>query len=153
MDKRKIIVISLCLLVIVIGNIFVIPHTLDIELIEEIKYLSLPIDSYNIKYFFLKDEDYPRFYDGNKILNYFLQKDDFSKIDTNKYTYIVSIDREIESVKYSGLKCKRRVFIFFPYEYQASIECGKTTNDGMLRIYRMKKINIDYDYHDDEFIN
>ena len=153
MDKCKIIIVFTALLIIIIGNTFLVTHSPQLEFIEEIEYSNSPVDSYNIKYFFIKDEDYNGFYDGLKVLSYFVPEYDLSKLDTNKYTYIVSVNREIESVKYSGLKCKRRTFVFFPDEYQAEIECSENKHDGMLRIYKMKKINIDYDYHDDNFIN
>lgn len=153
MGKYKIIIIIVTMVaLLVIGNIFLIPHTLYPELVEEVKYLNSPIDSYNIKCFFIKDEDYNGFYDGFEVLNYFVPKYDFSNFDTDKYTYIISIDREIHSIKYIGLKCKRRTLVFFPDEYQADIECSESAKKGKLRIYKIKKINIDYDYHSDSFI-
>lgn len=149
---KNIIIIIIISLIILVGHIFFVIHSPKLELIEKIEYLNQPID-YNVKYFFVKDEDYNGFYNGVEVFRCFDSEYDSSNFDTKKYTYIVSVNREIESIKYSGLKCKRRKLFFFPDEYQADVVCSENKNDATLRIYRMKKINIDYDYHGTEFLN
>ena len=141
---KKVCIALIVLLVLVFGNIFVVPHTLKPKLVDEIKCTQ---KSGNLKYFFIKDEKYNGFYDGYKRLNWLVPEYDLSELNTDKYTYLVCVNREVKSVSYSGLKCKKRTVLFFPKEYQAEIECGKETTDDIVRLYRIKKINIDYDYH------
>lgn len=131
---------------IILADVFLVPHSLKTELIGEYEYDSSSSYSYGEKYFFIKDDEYNGFYDGGNLLGYYLPEEDLSAIDTDRYTYLVSIERIIKSVEYSGLNCKRRGFFVLPDEYEAMIESDETS-DGLIRIYRMKKINIDYDYH------
>ncbi len=142
----KFIPVLIAVAVAIFTDLFFLPHTLKTTLIEEIKYDNSCSYAYGEKYFFIKDEDYNGFYDGKAILGYYLPEYDLSGLDTDKYTYFVTVEGKIASVKYNGLNCKRRTVFAIPDEYEAIIESEETA-DGIIRIYRMKKINIDYDYH------
>lgn len=142
----KMFVLVLIVIGIYLVNAFVITHELKLKLIDEIEYAESAEHSYGKKYFFVKDEAYNGFYDGKEILKNYLPEYELSLLDTDEYTYMVSVNRKINSVKYNGRNCKLRTYFFLPDEYEAIIDSDEI-NDGIIRIYRLKKINIDYDYH------
>lgn len=146
--KKRMIIFSVLffIAVIVFADVFLITHTVKTELVREAKYDSRYSYSYGEKYFFIKDEEYNGFYDGRTILENYLPEFDTESLDTEKYTYFVCVGRRLDSIKYNGRSCKRRTCFAFPDEYEAIIE-AEETNDSFIRIYRMKRINIDYDYH------
>lgn len=142
------ILLTSCLLMIFgMFNLFVFNHTLKAELIEEISIndTQISMNSYP-NCFFIKDSYYNNFYDGEKILKEVVSNYDISTLDTKRYTYVVSMNSQIDSISYSGQKCNKRKCMIFPYEYKAETKL-KYLNDGKIRIYRLKKINVDYDYH------
>lgn len=145
----KIFMLLLLVGAIAFADLFLITHTAKAELICEAEYDSAYSYSYGEKYFFIKDEAYNGFYDGKAILKYYLPEFDFSLFDTEKYTYFAAVGRNLVSIKYNGRNCKQRICFALPYEYEAMTECEET-DDGIIRIYRMKKINIDYDYHSEQ---
>jgi len=146
--KKYLAIFSFAFIVVVIffADFFLITHTIKTELIEEIKYDKSYSYAYGEKYFFIKDEDYNGFYDGKTVLKHYLSEFDFSLLDTEGYTYFVCVGGKLNSIKYNGRKCKLRTYFAFPDEYEAIID-SEVLDDGVIRIYRMKKINIDYDYH------
>lgn len=148
MTKRKIVLLS-ALVIYIIGvaycvNAFIITHEIRFELMDEIKCKKI-VEGFPEKYFVIKD-DVNAFYDGFECLEKRLPDYDKAKLDTENYTYFVALNRKIESIKYNGSNCKRRTYFAFPDIYSAIIDCEET-NDETVRIYRMKKINIDFDYH------
>ena len=139
-------IIALVIICVCLINAFFVTHNLKVELIDEIEYSDSARYSYGEKYFFIKDESYNGFYDGIAVLKNYLPEYDMSLLDTENFTYMVTVNRKINSVKYNGINCKRRTYFLLPDEYEALIE-SEETGDGIIRIYRTKKINIDYDYH------
>lgn len=139
-------ILVLVIIGIYLTNVFFVTHSLKMELIDEIEYSDSARYSYGEKYFFIKDESYNSFYDGKAVLKNYLPEYDTSLLDTENFTYMVTVNRKIDSVKYNGRNCKRRTYFLLPDEYEALIE-SEETGDGIIRIYRTKKINIDYDYH------
>jgi hypothetical protein len=142
----KIFVIALVVAGIYFTNTFIITHNLKLDLIEELKYNSSCSYSYGEKYFFIKDDNNNGLYNGKQVLKHYISDFDLTKLNTEKYTYLVAVNRKINSVNYNGRNCKLRTSFAFPETYEAIIDSEKT-NDSLIRIYRMKKINIDYDYH------
>ncbi len=126
-------------------NYFVVDHNVKLNLIDEIDYDSSHSHSLGEKYFFVKDEAYLNFYDGIELLKYYLPEYDSSKLNTKKYTYLISVNGKVDSVVYTGRSFNRR-YSAMPDEYRASIQYEET-NDGIIRIYQINKMNIDYDYH------
>ncbi|MCM1363775.1 MAG: hypothetical protein NC122_01260 [Faecalibacterium sp.] len=129
-------------------NVFIITHKIDIEQIDEIKHENMTA-AYPDKYFVVKDESFNGFYDGFEYLSRLLPDYDKEKLDTDNYTYFVSLSRKINLIKYNGSNCKARTYLGFPETYSAIIDCDETM-DETIRIYRMRKINIDFDYHSGE---
>lgn len=142
----KVFLIAFIVAVVWSMNTFLITHNLKLDLINEFEYNGDYKYAYGEKYFFIKDDDYNCFYDGKEILKSYLPEYELSSLDTDDYTYMISVNRKINSVKYNGRNCKLRTYFLLPDEYEAIIE-SEETDDAVIRIYRMKKINIDYDYH------
>lgn len=115
------------------------------ELIDEIKVYNL--DSTSDKdYFFIKSDEYNNFYDGVELLKQLIPDYDVKQLDTEQFTYVVSVNGTITEINYSGKNCKMRNAIGLPVTYTAFLDYKKT-NDDTVRIYKIKKVNIDYDYH------
>ena len=116
-------------------------HTVDLELIYE------------------KDLD-PNFYDSmNSTVWYTLRSNSFNglrvkspeyfdniKLDYDKYTYIVVNDHELKELKYTWKEVNLRKFVIFPDQFVGFATLGKQRT-GKTYLYRIKKLNIDCDYH------
>lgn len=153
--KAKIILLFVFVIIVAIAVltyfIFFYTHNVSFELADEMDNVQISADNrIYTHYYFIKDSKYSSWYDGEERFKESFPNYDFSKLDTKKYTYLVLFSGNLNSVKYSGKNCKQRTIIF-PYEYTAFVDADKT-GDGSVKIYRMKKINIEYDYHGDEGI-
>lgn len=153
--KTKIILFAVFIMIITVlistDFIFFYTHNVSFELADEMDNVQISAGNrIYTHYYFIKDSKYSSWYDGEERFKESFPNYDFSKLDTKKYTYLVLFSGNLNSVKYSGKNCKQRTFIF-PYEYTAFVDADKT-GDGSVKIYRMKKINIEYDYHGDEGI-
>lgn len=146
---KKVIFISVILILLIAGivliNIFVVTHSVQLELVDEREAVSVS-EAIDSNYFFIKDDSYQGFYDGVLRLQEYIPDYDVSALNTQEYTYVVSFNCKIEGITYSGRECKRRTLFVFPDVYTAHVTFNNTS-DNVVRIYRMKKINIDYDYH------
>ena len=120
-------------------------RNLKTELIDEIKIDGLQNTLYT-DYFFIRSDEYINFYDGFERLEELIPDYDFEKLYTEQFTYVVSVNGTVNMIKYSGRDCKRRNAIGLPITYTAFLDYEKT-NDNIIRIYKIKKIDIDYDYH------
>ena len=133
-------------IVVLLLSVFFFPHTITAHLVDKQKMNNETDVSGYPRVFVIKDDKYQGFYDGKKLLKQLLPNYNINTLDTVENTYIVSINNEIKSVNYSGRKCTKRTDFGFPYEY--ILYCNKEyKNDNMVRIYRIPKVNIDYDYH------
>lgn len=67
--------------------------------------------------------------------------------DFKHYTYVITSGYEMEKLEYSFSNMKnRRKYIPLPKQYIGEIYLNKNY-DGMIHFYRIKKIDIDHDYH------
>lgn len=146
---KKVIFFSAILILLIVGivliNIFAVTHTAHLKMVDKREAVSVS-EAIDSNYFFIKDDSYQGFYDGVLRLQEYIPDYDISALNTQEYTYVVSVNCKIEEITYSGRACKRRTLFVFPDVYTANVTVDNTS-DNMLRIYRMKKINIDYDYH------
>lgn len=120
-------------------------RNLKTELIDEIKIEDFQNALYT-DYFFIRSDEYINFYDGFEMLEEIIPDYDFEKLDTEQFTYLVSVNGTVNTIEYSGRNCKMRNAIGLPVTYTAFLDYEKT-NDNIIRIYKIKKIDIDYDYH------
>lgn len=144
--SNKLIILSIVILVCSVFGLIMFAfreQSLKPELIDEIN--NLDSISYN-DYFFIKSEKYNNFYDGFERLKQLSPDYDTQKLDAEHFTYVVSVNGTITEINYSGKNCKRRNAIGLPKTYTAFLDYEKT-NDNTIRIYKIKKVDIDYDYH------
>lgn len=139
---------SLCFvsILVCIMFIFIFNHNLTPKLIKEFNAVQIDSSDESFDYFFIKDDKYNGFYDGINRLKNYLPDFDKTTLDLDRFTYVVAVNGKINQITYSGRKCKRRTVLIFPDIYTAITDYEKT-NDNVIRIYQIKKINIDCDYH------
>jgi len=116
-------------------------HTIKFELIYEKKLNSNFYNTPNPTIWYtLKSNSFNGF-DKNSP-EYF----DDIKLDYNKYTYIVVNDYQLKKLKYTWKEVNLRKMVIFPDLYVgfATLDKQKT---GKTYLYRIKKMNIDSDYH------
>lgn len=69
---------------------------------------------------------------------------DISQLDVNRYDYVVAVNCRIRSIRYSYGSAYKTMSVGID-TYVADADLTKTQDDSV-RVYRMKKVNIDYDY-------
>lgn len=146
-----IIIIMLVLSVIVIGRMFFYnqKYTLNFEKVAEFDKGQNDNDLY---WFTLRDKEYHGFYGVEMLENLSFNADDVDDIDFdyNNYTYIITIDHELKKISYSYSDMKNRKFLFIPKQFVGNVVLdSKETNK--LYIYRIKKMDIDCDYHNPDY--
>jgi len=96
-----------------------------------------------LKWFSVRDEKFQGFHGtGEEMLRGFTGKS--FDLDIENYTYIVTIGHELESLKFSLSAIKNT----FPPKQFVGIITPKEERADLIYIYRIKKMDIDYDYHD-----
>lgn len=123
-----------------------IAHTIYPSLIQECTLKKEFCDMYGNDgycYFFVQsDEHYCFNGDGVEELKRYVPQYDVLKLDTDNYNYVVAINCEINSLNYSYKTAYKTTGIGID-TYVADADLIKT-HDNTVRIYKMKKINIDY---------
>lgn len=122
--------------------------TINPELIEEYNLKQEFFDVYGEDgycYFFVQSDEHYCF-NGNGIdeLKLYAPEFDILRIDTNNYNYIIAINCKINSLSY-GYKSAYKTMTIGIDTYISDPDLIKT-HDEKVRIYRMKKVNIDYDF-------
>lgn len=97
-------------------------------------------------WFSLRDEKYNGFFTEEYLRNYGVG---FSDFDYENYTYIVTFGHELKEITYSPKEMKNRVMVIFPKQYIGKVVLCKE-NTGKVYIYRVKKMDIDCDFHERE---
>lgn len=100
-------------------------------------------------WFSVRDDKYYGFYDEKCLLKY-CEDYNIGTIDTQKYTYIITCGHKLSSISYSFSEMKNRSFIIFPKQYIGKVLLEYEETD-MVYIYRVKKIDIDCDYHNSSY--
>lgn len=143
-----VIVLLLILSVIIIGRIFFYnqKHTLDFVKVTEID--RTPDDN-DIYWFTLRNEEYNGFYGIEMLENLSSNIDDVDNInfDYDNYTYVITVGHELKSISYSYSDMKNRKFLFIPKQFVGNVVLDSKATDK-LYIYKIKKMDIDCDYHD-----
>ncbi|MBE6838148.1 MAG: hypothetical protein E7507_01210 [Ruminococcus sp.] len=95
-------------------------------------------------WFSLRDEKYNGFFTEEYLDNFGVE---FSDYDYKNYTYIVTFGHELKRITYSPKETKNRVMVVFPKQYIGKVVLDKE-DTGKIYIYRVKKMDIDCDYHE-----
>ena len=135
------------LTVLIVTAIVIKPYDREIELefefvdvIENVK-----ADDLNYRYWFtLRDEKYSGFVEASILDEY---EYDTSIFDFDNYTYVITLGHELKKIEYNFAYMKNRIYIVFPKQFIGKVTLNSVkTND--IYIYKIRKMDIDYDYHD-----
>ena len=121
-----------------------VKFNLPFEPVERIAVKDIP-DS-ELAWFSLRDEKYSGFFTLEKLTEYGADASDLS-FDFSHYTYIVTCGHELRSIKYSLSQTKNRRFLFIPKQFVGIVEL-QYDSSPYVYIYRVKKLDIDCDYHE-----
>ena len=78
---------------------------------------------------------------------YAVKNNDDIVFDYDHYTYIVTIGHELINIEYSRSDMKNRIYGIFPKQYVGHVTLKEDLTDKVY-IYRIKKMDIDCDYHE-----
>ena len=148
MKKRTVFIrIILIALVFVVGA-FVAPQTVKPKLIATYDLEPPFSDTYKdggYCYFFVQSDTHYCFNgNGQQELQRLAPQFDISQLDVNRYDYVVAVNCRIRSIRYSYGSAYKTMSVGID-TYIADADLTKTQDDS-IRVYRMKKVNIDYDY-------
>ena len=117
---------------------------------EPITEKTLDISSVNerVKWFTISDNNFEKLDLSDYAEKAIINQLDSELIDTDNYTYIVTIGHRLKGFSYNYTRCSLRRFII-PTEYigRATLESQST---GKVYVYKIRKMNIDRDYHGGE---
>ncbi len=69
------------------------------------------------------------------------------QLDRENYTYVVTCGHKLKNISYNLFETKNRKFIVFPKQFVGRVVLEYEESDNIY-IYKIKKIDIDCDYHD-----
>lgn len=150
MKKTVLIIFTIFLIVTIIVSLVLLNkvNTVNPSLMEEYNLEQEMSNVYGEEgycYFFVQsDEHYCFNGNGTEELKLYAPEFNLSNLDTNNYNYIVAINCKINSLNY-GYKTAYKTMSLGIDTYIADADLTKT-HDNTVRIYKMKKVNIDYDY-------
>ena len=148
MKKRTVfILIILIALVLVVGS-FLAPQKVKPKLMATYDLEPPFCDTYKdggYFYFFVQSDAHYCFNgNGQQELERLAPRFDISQLDVNRYDYVVAVNCRIRSIRYSYGSAYKTMSVGID-TYVADADLTKTQDDSV-RVYRMKKVNIDYDY-------
>lgn len=145
--RRAFISIILVALVLVVGA-FVAPQKVKPKLMATYDLEPPFCDTYKgggYCYFFVQSDAHYCFNgNGQQELERLAPQFDISQLDVNRYDYVVAVNCRIRSIRYSYGSAYKTMSVGID-TYVADADLTKTQDDSV-RVYRMKKVNIDYDY-------
>lgn len=144
--NSTLVVLSVLLFLILIILMYKKEFKLSFEQIEQIPVSTNSFSDKELIWFTLRDEKYCSFYSSEILLNYGVSPDKIN-MDFSKYTYVVTIGHELESINYSFSRMKNRKFLFIPKQFVGIVNLQYECSPN-LYIYRIKKMDIDCDYHE-----
>lgn len=144
----KYVLIVLSVLIFIGLTIFI--YKIEFKLtFEQIEQISISTDSNHkngLVWFTLRDEKYNGFFSEGILVNYGVSPDEIN-MDFSNYTYVVTVGHKLESIGYSYSQMKNRKFIFVPKQFVGIVNLQYEYSPN-LYIYRIKKMDIDCDYHE-----
>ncbi|MDR1630532.1 MAG: hypothetical protein LBS36_10040 [Oscillospiraceae bacterium] len=94
----------------------------------------------------LRHPSYNGFFPDEILDDLGVNRDDL-RLDYNRYTYVVTFRHELLNISYSYSQMKNRTFIKLPKQFVGNVDLKSETTDNVY-IYRVKKMDIDCDFHD-----
>ena len=119
-------------------------------------YFSLPFESvayYKAEgiekmpiWFSVRDKKYSGFFDEKLLSKHCIDYRN-GELDLDHYTYIVTCGHKLKDIEYSFSETKNRKLLLIPKQFVGRVVLYYEEN-SYIYIYRVKKIDIDCDYHD-----
>ncbi|MGN0520995.1 MAG: hypothetical protein ACI4IQ_00005 [Eubacterium sp.] len=143
--RKRYIIVFLAVAALISSVLILKTHTVFPSLIEEYSFEQAIFEKDGYCYFFVQSDKHYCF-NGNGLeeLKIYAPKYNVSELDTDNYNYIVAINCEIDSISYSYKTAYKTMSLGID-TYIADADLTKT-HDNTVRIYKMKNVNIDYDY-------
>jgi len=143
-----IILATILVVVLAILSVLTFNKKWDIQFVEIASYdtgNALPHED-PLVWFTLRHDRYKGFFSISQLENYGVETQDMY-FDYDNYTYIFTIGHELKSIEYSYSIFKNRRFIVFPKEAIGIVTLDETLVERVF-VYRIKRMDIDCDYHD-----
>ena len=125
-------------------------HKKDFKLqFEQVEQISVSDDLVNkneLVWFTLRDGKYNGFF-SEEILDDYGVSPDKINMDFSEYTYVITVGHKLENISYSFSQMKNRKFLFIPKQFVGVVNLQYEYSPN-LYIYRIKKMDIDCDYHE-----
>lgn len=144
--KATLIILSILFFIIFIMSIYKKEFELPFEQVEQISVSADVLSEKTLVWFTLRDEKYCGFYSSEMLLNYGIMPDKLD-MDFSNYTYVVTVGHKLENISYSFSQMKNRKFLFIPKQFVGIVNLQYECSSN-LYIYRIKKMDIDCDYHE-----
>lgn len=109
------------------------------------KYEADNIDSLPV-WFTVRSKEFEGFYD-EEVLKMHCKDYEYGLLDTTKYTYIVTCSHQLMNASYSFSEVTNRKLLFIPKQYVGRVVLSYEKSK-YIYIYKIKKIDIDCDFHD-----
>ena len=150
MKKKWGIVVTSVILVVVliILTAWLFNKKWDIQFVEVASYdtgKALPHKD-PLVWFSQRHDKYQGFFSIQELENYGIETQDMS-FDLKNHTYIFTIGHELKSIEYSYSIFKKRRFIILPKQVIGIVTLDETLVNKVF-VYRIRKMDIDCDYHD-----
>ena len=126
--------------------IYKIEFKLTFEQIEQIPISTDSNHKNGLVWFTLRDEKYNGFFSTEMLDNYGTTSDELN-MDFSNYTYIVTLGHKLENIRYSFSQMKNRKYLFIPKQFVGIVNLQYEYSPNIY-IYRIKKMDIDCDYHE-----
>ena len=100
----------------------------------------------DLAWFTLRDASYNGFFPPETLDSLGVVDHNIS-FDYDNYTYVVTVRHELSKISYSYSQTKNRKLIIIPKQFVGNVELKKGITNKVF-IYRIKKMDIDCDYHE-----
>ena len=146
---KKVIIFTSCVLaciLIIVITMILINHNIAYAEVYTFKKDDLKISEDLPDWFAIRDDDFANdIIDDKSLLSTAGLDSIYDSLDLKNYTYIVLNGYKLNSLQYSIYNCSIRNSIGFPVEYIGKVSAQ--TDNEYIHIYRIKHMNIQYDYH------
>lgn len=147
----KVLIIIFCMILFIGGGIWMIYlRTFKSIEFEQVCEKQATFErSRHILWFTLRSSEYSGFYSEESLDTLGVENYEDIAFDYDRYTYIVTIGHELISIEYSRSDMKNRIYGIFGKQYVGHVTLKEEATDKVY-IYKIKKMDIDCDYHEPE---
>ena len=147
----KIVVVSICISALMGGFLYYYFHQnfLDFSLVSSTKINSKQIHASDYPWISIIDENFNPFYDEQYLQNTYgpCVNQMLKAIDKDKYSYIVTIGKELERIAFVRSEARTKVLGVIPKQYIGKVQLS-SQQTNRIYLYQIKKINLVHDQYD-----